>query len=63
MQQEQNAQFNESLTALADYYEERRNRDLILFTEGLLQLEESTANQIDQTNQALNGIIYALSYE
>jgi hypothetical protein len=63
MQQEQNAQFNESLTALADYYEERRNRDLMLFTEGLLQLEESTANQIDQTNRALNGIIYALSNE
>jgi hypothetical protein len=63
MQQDQNAQFNESLTALADYYEERRNRDLMLFTEGLLQLEESTANQIDQTNRALNGIIYALSNE
>ncbi|MFO7799298.1 hypothetical protein [Rhodohalobacter sp.] len=63
IQQDQNAQFNESLTALADYYEERRNRDLMLFTEGLLQLEESTANQIDQTNRALNGIIYALSNE
>ena len=61
IQQEQNAQFNESLTALADYYEERRNRDLMLFTEGLLQLEESTANRIDRTNRALNGIIYALS--
>ncbi|WP_069130419.1 hypothetical protein [Rhodohalobacter halophilus] len=63
IRQEQTTQFNESLTALADYYEERRNRDLMLFTEGLLQLEENTANQIDQTNRALNGIIYALSNE
>ncbi len=63
VQQEQAVQFNESLTALADYYEERRNRDLMLFTEGLLQLEESTANRIDRTNRALNGIIYALSNE
>ena len=63
VQQEQNAQFNESLTVLADYYEDRRNRDLILFTEGLLQLEENTATRINRTNQALNGIIYALSNE
>ncbi|HMB99054.1 MAG TPA: hypothetical protein VKM36_11255, partial [Balneolaceae bacterium] len=63
IQQEQNERFNESLTTLAEYYEERRNRDLMLFTEGLLQLEESTANEIDRTNRALNGIIYALSTE
>lgn len=63
VQQEQNALFNESLTVLADYYEDRRNRDLILFTEGLLQLEENTATRINRTNQALNGIIYALSSE
>lgn len=63
VQQEQNDRFNESLTTLAEYYEERRNRDLMLFTEGLLQLEESTSNEIDRTNRALNGIIYALSNE
>jgi replicative superfamily II helicase len=62
-QREQNERFNESLTALAEYYEERRNRDLMLFTEGLLQLEESTTTEIDRTNRALNGIIYALSTE
>ncbi|MDZ7754812.1 hypothetical protein [Rhodohalobacter sp.] len=63
VQREQNERFNESLTTLAEYYEERRNRDLMLFTEGLLQLEESTSNEIDRTNRALNGIIYALSTE
>ena len=62
-QREQNERFNESLTTLAEYYEERRNRDLMLFTEGLLQLEESTSTEIDRTNRALNGIIYALSTE
>jgi len=63
IREEQNERFNESLTVLAEYYEERRNRDLMLFTEGLLQLEESTANEINRTNRALNGIIYALSNE
>ena len=63
VQREQNERFDESLTTLAEYYEERRNRDLMLFTEGLLQLEESTSNEINRTNRALNGIIYALSTE
>ncbi len=63
VQAEQTEQFNDALMTLAEYYEQRRNRDLLLYAEGLNQLEETTTNRFQQTNRALNGIIYALSNE
>lgn len=63
VQAEQKEQFNDALLTLVEYYEERRNRDLLLFAEGLNQLNETTSTRFRQTNQTLNGLIYALSNE
>lgn len=61
VQVQQNEQFEEALNVLAAYYERQRQQDLQLISEGFVQLEEETNNRFSQTNEALGGIIYALS--
>lgn len=60
-QVQQNEQFNEVITLLADYYDERRQQDLIMIADGFEQLEMQTHHRFNRTNAALGDIIYALS--
>lgn len=60
-QLQQNEQFNEMITLLADYYDDRRQQDLIMIAEGLEQLETQTYHRFNRTNEALGDIIYAIS--
>ena len=60
-QVQQNEQFNEVITLLADYYDERRQQDLIMIADGFEQLELQTHHRFNRTNAALGDIIYALS--
>lgn len=59
---DQHEQLQEALNLLTDYYESRRQQDLMLIAEGLMQLEESTYHRFRQTDETLGDIIYALSY-
>lgn len=58
--QQQMAGIIETLTA---YYDQRRQQDLILISEGLAQLEEETYYRFLQTEEALEDLIFALSYQ
>jgi hypothetical protein len=60
-QQVQNAQLEEALNLLTDYYERQRQRDLLFITEGLIQLEENTQQRFQQTDKAFVDLLYALS--
>jgi hypothetical protein len=59
--QHQNEQFEEALALLTAYYDQRRQQDLLLIAEGLIQLEEDTYYRFLQTDETLGDIIYALS--
>jgi len=59
---DQHEQLQEALNLLTDYYETRRQQDLMLVAEGLMQLEENTYHRFRQTDETLDDIIYALSY-
>ncbi len=56
----QNAQLEQVITELAQYYEARRNQDLMLVAEGFAQLEEETTNRLVRTNETLEDIFFAL---
>jgi hypothetical protein len=60
-QQQQTAQLEEALNLLTAYYDQRRQQDLLLIAEGLIQLEEDTYYRFLQTDETLGDIIYALS--
>lgn len=60
-QNHQNQQFNEVLTLLTNYYDERREQDLMMIAEGIDQLEAQTHHRFNYTNAALGDIIYAIS--
>ncbi len=60
-QQVQNAQLEEALNLLTDYYERQRQRDLLFITEGLIELEENTQQRFRQTDEAFVDLLYALS--
>jgi hypothetical protein len=60
-QQVQNAQLQEALNLLTDYYERQRQRDLIFITEGLIQLEENTHQRFQQTDEVLVDLLHTLS--
>lgn len=62
-QQQQQAQLRETIATLTDYYDQRRQQDLLLITEGLAQLEEETYYRFMQTDETLGDLIYALSYQ
>ena len=60
-QVQQNEQFNEVITLMADYYDQRREQDLMMIADGFEQLELQTYHRFNRTNAALGDIIYALS--
>ena len=60
-QAQQNEQLEEAFTMLTNYYEERRQQDLLLISEGFNQLEQDTYSRFRRTDQTLDNLIYALS--
>lgn len=60
-QQQQNEQLEEALNLLTEYYDQRRQQDLLLIAKGLSQLEEDTYSRFRQTDETLGNLIYALS--
>ena len=60
-QAQQNEQLEEAFNVLTNYYEERRQQDLLLISEGFNQLEQDTYSRFRQTDQTLDNLIYALS--
>lgn len=60
-QQQQNDKLNEMIFVLADYYDDRRQEDLMMFVDGLEQLETQTHYRFNRTNEALGDLIYAIS--
>lgn len=62
-QQQQQIQLRETIETLTDYYDQRRQQDLLLISEGLAQLEEETYYRFLQTDETLGDLIYALSYQ
>lgn len=60
-QRQQNDKLNEMIFVLADYYDDRRQQDLMMFADGLEQLEIQTHHRFNRTNEALGDLIYAIS--
>lgn len=60
-QAQQNEQLEEALNILTTYYEDRRQQDLMLISEGFNQLERDTYSRFRQTDETLGNLIYALS--
>ncbi|WP_234568890.1 anti-sigma factor family protein [Rhodohalobacter sp. 614A] len=63
VQEQQNDQLEEAINVLTDYYDQRRQQDLRLISQGIAQLEEDTYHRLRQTDEALGDLIYALSYQ
>ncbi|TVR15816.1 MAG: hypothetical protein EA391_09760 [Balneolaceae bacterium] len=57
----QTEQIEEVLSALTDYYDQRRQQDLLLIAEGFSQLEQDTYYRFMQTDEVIGEIIFALS--
>ncbi len=57
----QSEQIEEVLNALTDYYDQRRQQDLLLIAEGFSQLEQDTYYRFMQTDEVIGEIIFALS--
>lgn len=62
-EEQQRLQLEQTIETLTNYYDQRRQQDLLLITEGLAQLEEETYYRFLQTDEALGDLIYALSYQ
>lgn len=62
VREQQNKQLEEAITVLTDYYDQRRQQDLRLISEGIAQLEEDTYSRLRRTDETLGDLIYALSY-
>lgn len=62
VQEQQNEQLEEAINVLTNYYDQRRQQDLRLISQGIAQLEEDTYTRLRQTDQTLGDLIYALSY-
>jgi len=60
-QAQQNEQLEEAINILTAYYEDRRQQDLMLISEGFNQLERDTYSRFRQTDETLGNLIYALS--
>lgn len=63
VQEQQNEQLEEAINVLTDYYDQRRQQDLRLISQGIAQLEEDTYHRLRQTDETLGDLIYALSYQ
>lgn len=59
--EQQDAQFQQTLTSFADYINEQRTTDLEIMNFGLTSLEETTYNRFRQTDQVLGEIIQTVS--
>jgi len=60
---EHRQQLEDVITTLTNYYDQRRQQDLVLISEGLSQLEEETYYRFLQTEDALEDLIFALNYQ
>lgn len=60
--QEHQQQMETVISSLAAYYDQRRQQDLVLISEGLAQLEEKTYYRFLQTEEAFEDLILALNY-
>jgi hypothetical protein len=60
---EHQQQMTDIIETLTAYYDQRRREDLILIGEGLAQFEEETYYRFLQTEEALEDLIFALSYQ
>lgn len=60
--EQQNEQLEEAINVLTDYYDQRRQQDLRLISQGIAQLEQDTYYRLRQTDETLGDLIYALSY-
>ncbi len=60
-QEQQEAQFQQTLASFASYLEEQRNSDLELIDYSLANLQETTYNRFVQTDQVLGEIIETVS--
>lgn len=62
VREQQNDQLEEAINVLTDYYDQRRQQDLRLISQGITQLEEDTYSRLRRTDETLGDLIYALSY-
>jgi len=60
-QEQQNEQFEDAMMQIVQYFETQRANDLQLLGGGIAQLEEVTYSRFQQTDQTLNGLLYAIS--
>lgn len=60
---EHQQQMENVIQTLTAYYDQRRQQDLILVSEGLAQLEEETYYRYLQTEEALEDLIFALNLQ
>ena len=60
-QEQQDLQFQQTLTTFAQFLEDRRESDLEQFSYSLTSLEENTYNRFRQTDQVLGEIIQTVS--
>lgn len=60
-QEQQDVQFQQTLSTFAQYLDTRRESDLELFNYSLTSLEENTYNRFRQTDQVLGEIIQTVS--
>jgi len=60
--QEHQQQMENVISSLTAYYDQRRQQDLVLISEGLAQLEEETYYRFLQTEEAFEDLIFALNY-
>jgi uncharacterized protein related to proFAR isomerase len=56
-------QMEDVIQTLTTYYDQRRQQDLILVSEGLAQLEEETYYKFLQTEETLEDLIFAFNVQ
>lgn len=61
VQAQQNEQMEEVLHMLTDYYEQQRQQDIRMISEGFAQLQQETNYRFMRTGEALEDLIYAMS--
>lgn len=61
LEQRQSEQISEAITLLTSYFEQQRERDLLLITEGFYRMEEETDNRFRERDELVAELIYALA--
>ena len=61
--QQHQQQMENVIETLTAYYDQRRQQDLVLVSEGLAQLEEETYYKFLQTEQTIEDLIFALNVQ